>query len=296
MLHGPVLNPVPREFIAGELRTVEFALMRLNPWIWLTGLLGLIVCIRRADLASRLVVCVLGICAAGQFLAYPRIMGWSWAARFPLIVPHELQWTFQLAWAVCVGIGIDALIGRVLGWRSLAPHRGKLALPALLVALLLTGAWGLPGVNRNLRRFVHVYGRNFPGATAWIRANTHIEDVFACEPIWAFAWLNADTGRKVWLTEPGHSNPRVDWKGRKRVLDEMAAAPTPEAFWRILREHDVGYCVPSPGWMPRVLADPALRREAVPAYLELVYGGGPDQAAILRVRPARCDATAPQRE
>jgi hypothetical protein len=284
MLRGPVLNTTPREFIAGELRTVEFALMRLNGWIWLTGLIGVVLCIKRDDLASRLVVCVLGICAVGQLAAYPRILGWPWAAGLPLVVPHEFQWTFQLAWAVGVGIGIDGLIGSVLRWRPFAPHRGRLALPVLLLALLLTGAWGLPDVKGNLRRFVHVYGQNFPGATAWIRGNTDIDDVFVCEPIWAFAWLNAQTGRKVWLTEPGHSNPRVDWRERRRVLDEMAAAPTPEAFWRLVREHDIDYCIPSPGWMPRVLADPALRGELIPAYLELVFGGGPDQAAILRVR------------
>ncbi|UCG34094.1 MAG: hypothetical protein JSU68_05550 [Phycisphaerales bacterium] len=296
MLHGPVLNTTPREFIAGELRTVEFALMRLNPWIWVTGLIGVVLCIKRANLASRLVVCVLGICAVGQLAAYPRIMGWPWAARLPLVVPHELQWTFQLAWAVCVAIGIDALIGGLLGLRPFAPHRGRLALPTLLLALLLTGTWGLFSVKGNLRRFVHVYGQNFPGATAWIRANTDIGDVFACEPIWAYAWLNPDTGRKVWLSEPGHSNPRVDWKERKRGLDEMAAAIKPETFWRLVREHDIDYCIPSTGWMPRVLADPALRREAIPAYLELVYGGGPEDAAILRVRAAPFDPAAPQQD
>ena len=53
MLHGPVLNRVPREYIASQLDTVEFALMDGNLWILATGLVGLISSIRRADSGAQ---------------------------------------------------------------------------------------------------------------------------------------------------------------------------------------------------------------------------------------------------
>jgi hypothetical protein len=283
-LRGPVLNPVPREFIAPELRTTEFALMRLDLWLWGVGLIGLVSCLRRSTLGGRLVLSVLLLTVFGQLAAYPRVLGWAWAARLPLVVPHEFQWTFQLAWAVCAGIGIEHLVRTLCRWRPLAPHARRAGLVVAMAALALTGTRGLLDAPQNLRRFVHHHADNFPEATAWIRQETAIKDVFACEPIWAYAWLNAHTGRKVWLTEPGHSNPRVDWHRRRAVLDSMAEAPDPAALWRLTRAHDIDYLIPSPGWMPRVLAESRLQQQAVPAFFEVVYLGGPEDVAILRVR------------
>ncbi len=75
----------------------------------------------------------------------------------------------------------------------------------------------------------------------------------------------------IWITAPGHSNPRVDWSRRKRILDQLADAPSPQAFWQLARQHGIDYCIPSPEWAPNVLTNPALGPLTVPTYLEPVY-------------------------
>ncbi len=287
MAHGPVYNTMPREFLNQELQTVEFALMHGNPWIWITGLVGLMVSARQKDWGAQLLVSAVAVCCLGQVPAYLRLYGPAWVRSVPVLVPHEFQWTFQLAWAICVGVGTDyGLHALTRRWGFLQTHPRRVAV-LTLCALVVTGMWGLPHAERNLHRFVHRYATNFPEAAAWIRENTDINDVFICDVRLAFAWLNPDTGRKVWITSPGHSNPRVDWKMRHRVLLELTEAATPEAFARLARRHGIKYCIPSPGWFPRILADPQLREVTVPAYLRPVYEDG--KVAILEVVSRRDD-------
>jgi hypothetical protein len=271
MLHGPVYNRAPRTFLAPELRTAAFALLHGNPWIWIMGLVGVVVSVRRDEWASRWLLLVLAVCLLGQLPAYLRLAGCPGATHVPVIVPHEFQWTFQLAWAVCVGVGADHGLRYLTARWKLGRWQAPATAGLTALAVALTGVWQMPQVHRNLRRFVHRYATNFPEATAWIREHTHINDVFACESQRAFAWLGPDTGRKVWISEAGHSNPRVDWETRRQVLSELAEAPTPEAFARLAQRCGIKYCIPSTGWMPRILADSALREVAVPRYLRSAY-------------------------
>jgi hypothetical protein len=115
-------------------------------------------------------------------------------------------------------------------------------------------------------------------ADEWILANTNINDVFACEPDLAFRWLNAETGRKVWIMPEGHSNPRVDWQQRARALRELENASSAEAFWQLANQYGINYFVPTAKWRPKIVADKNIYREAAPKYIELVYGSYEDMA------------------
>jgi hypothetical protein len=287
MLHGPVLNPEPHEYVADELRSAEFPLMRYNLWIWAMGLIGLVRSARGRDAASRLLIVGTGICAVAQLPGYARVFGLPGSSHLPVVVPHEFQMLFQLGWAIGVGVGIDAILewcSRRHAWtpRGLKPAVRDGVL--LLLALVLTGAWGMSDVKVNLRRFLHHYGSRDPAfraAADWVRRNTDINDLFMCDADLAFAWLSPQTGRKVWVTGHGHANPRVDWYGRVWTLEKMSELTSPQAFWRMARDRGVDYCIPSPGWLPRVLTDPELGPMTVPTRLEPVFVAG--KVHILKV-------------
>ncbi len=287
MLHGPVLNREPREYIASELGTFEFALMRGNLWIWATGLIGLICSIRRADLGSRLLILALAVSVVGQLPGYGRLFELGLPSFIPTLVPHEFQRMFQLGWAICVGVGIDAGLTALTARFNLLRVR-PIAVSALtLLALVATGVWGLPGAPKNLGRFLiaEPLPPAFVTTIGWIKDNTDINDVFACEPGWSFAWLNAETGRKVWISARGHSNPRVDWLARQEVLIELLETSSPETFWRLARARGIDYFIPSPSWNPKVLADPELFAQSVPRYFTLVLPGGPEAVPVFQVNP-----------
>ena len=286
MLHSPELNPEPRAHIADELRTADFPLMRYNVWIWGMGLIGAFSCARGRNLGARLLVAGMVVCAIGQVPGYARIFNLPGTAHVPVVVPHEFQLLFQLGWAICVGVGIDrtlTYVGAKVAFFRLRPS----AMGALTAAaLVLTGAWGVPGVRRNLGHFLHHYGprhSDFDAAADWIRRNTSIDELFLCDQDLAFGWLSPRTGRKVWVTGHGHSNPRVDWQGRVRRLQEMAALTSPRLFWQTARRRGIDYCVLRAGssWSPRVLTDSALGPMTVPAYLEPVFVS--DRIHILKV-------------
>ena len=86
----------------------------------------------------------------------------------------------------------------------------------------------------------------------------------------------------MWLTARGHSNPRVDWLARQEVLIELMETTSPQACWSLAREHGIDYLAPSPSFNPKVLADPNLYRQSVPAYFTLVHGG-PDAVPVFYV-------------
>ncbi|MCP4589192.1 MAG: hypothetical protein GY842_00470 [bacterium] len=279
MLHGPVLNPEPRGYIADEFRGAEFALMRYRVWIWGAGLVGLVCCLRSRSVGGRLLVGAVAVCVAGQLPGYARVFEWPGASRLPVVVPHEFQMLFQLGWAVCVGVGLDRLLtwlaGRGLGANERSGRRTALTVGLTLAALGLTGGGGIPDTHSNLRRFLHHYGpgadADFRGAAEWVRERTDINDMFMCSADLAFGWLSPETGRKCWIAGHGHSNPRVDRQRRAEVLERMAVLSDPAEFWDMARKSGVDYCILAHDWRPHVLTDPALGPQAVPRYLRPVY-------------------------
>ncbi len=285
MLHGPIRNSFPREFVAAGVQSVRIALLGLNPWLWGMGLVGLILSVRRSDLGSRFLVSFLAVTVLAQVPSYLRLYGGSWTRDLPLMVPHDFQRLFQLSWAICIGIGIDGVI-RVLVPRVRLLRDNRLSGAVLTaIACAITGAIGFVKAPANLRTYLSPYSMpaSLQEAATWVRANTDINDVFACELDLAFRWLNAGTGRKVWLIPPGHTNHRVDWKHRARVLLTLREAPSPEQFWRIARENGIDYVVPSPNWTPLVIRRLTTGETDVTRYLALVHGrsGG---VPIYRVR------------
>ncbi len=274
MLHGPVLNRAGREYLAGELQTVQFALLYGSPWLWATGLVGLVYCARRADFGGRLLVSVLAVTILGQMPGYLRLYGGDWARGIPIFVPHEFQRFFQLGWAIVIGIGTDAMLLAIAGRVKFLRANTFLAGLLTLAACVITGGQGLAEAKINYRQYLHPFPKRplLRQADQWIFENTNINDVFACEPELAFRWLNAETGRKVWIMPEGHSNPRVDWKQRARVLDELENATSAETFWQLAHQYEINYFVPTAKWLPKIIADENIYREAVPTYIELVYG------------------------
>lgn len=288
ILHGPVLNDDPREYLADELGTVRFALLRGNPWLWGMGLVGVVACVRRADLGSRLLVCCLFVTLLGQAPGYLRMYGGEWAKWVPMIVPHEFQRLFQLGWAIAVGVGVDRVIVWVTTHVTVDRTRPLAAGGLTIAACLLTGVWWVGDIPENLRRYlkpINVSSQQVE-ASEWVRRHTDLNDVFACEPDLAFRWLNAKTGRKAWIMPPGHSNPRVDWWERARVLRLMGEAPTAESLWLLAREHGIKYLVPSPNWNPAALRDYA-PDSAEPAPYFSLADGGPRAIPIFEVLPGR---------
>ena len=286
IMHGPVLNTDPREFLADELGTLRFALMGGNPWLWGMGLVGVVTCVRRADLGSRLLICSLFVTLAGQVPGYLRMYGGEWAQSVPTIVPHEFQRLFQLGWAMAIGVGVDCAVVWVSS-RVTANRKRPLAAGALTIAAcLLTGVWWVGDVPENLRRYLKPmsYPPQWVEASEWVRRHTDLNDLFACEPDLAFRWLNAQTGRKAWIMPPGHSNPRVDWWERARGLRLMREAPTAESLWLLAQERGIKYLVPSPNWDPAVLRDYSLD-SAVTAQYFLLAHGGPGAVPIFEVLP-----------
>lgn len=284
IMHGPALNRDPREFLADELGTVRFALMRGNPWVWGMGLIGLVICAKRADLGSRLLVCCLAVTLAGQIPGYLRLYGGEWGKSVPMIVPHEFQRLFQLGWAIAVGVGVDRSIGLVTSRVTDARRRAPTAVGLTIVACLLTGVWWIGDVPDNLRRYLKPlnYPPQWVEATRWVRENTELDEVFACEPDLSFRWLNAKTGRKVWIMPPGHSNPRVDWIERAAVMRRMRDAATPERLWRLADDEGIRYLVPSPNWDPVALRGYSPDAEAA-RYFRPAHGG-PGVVPIFEVR------------
>jgi hypothetical protein len=273
MMHGPVLNAVPREYFAPELKTREFALMNANPWIWVTGLIGLIFCFRQRCLACRILLGALLLTLLGQVPGYLRWWAPTGAARLPVIVPHEFQVLFQLGWAILVGIGAVELfrLARArFSWVQTSPASAPLFIGA---ALLITALPGMIHIKDNVRRFMHPIDppEPFKELAGWIRAHTDINDVFACDPKLAFYWLGAETGRKVWLSTSGHSNPRVNCEARSVVLKEMADTHSPKRFWELMQQNEIDYCIPLRNWSPIIFRDEKLRSEAIPRYLTLAY-------------------------
>ncbi|MCK4660063.1 MAG: hypothetical protein KAV82_11125 [Phycisphaerae bacterium] len=274
MLHGPVLNPEPREYLADELRTTEFPLMHGNLWILGMGLIGLISSARSRSVAARLLVVGVGLTVAGQVWGYWKLFGLPGSSHLPVVVPHEFQLLFQLAWAICVGVGIERALAFVVSKVSVLRGKAVVLGAMTLPALMLTGVWGISDIRPNLRHFLHHYGPRdpgFPGAADWVRRNTDINDLIMCDVDLAFAWLGPQTGRKVWVTGHGHGNPRVDWHGRMHTLEEMRALADPRAFWQMARRCGVDYCILSGGWSPRVLTDRELGPITVPRFLVPVY-------------------------
>ncbi|NUQ50893.1 MAG: hypothetical protein HUU27_13370, partial [Phycisphaerae bacterium] len=108
--HGPILNRLPREFIDSKMATLHWAAIDANPWIWGVGLAGLVSVMRRASLAQRLLLCGLALTIAGQAPAYLRRFGPGWCQELPVLLPHQFQMHFQLLWAICVGLGVAALL------------------------------------------------------------------------------------------------------------------------------------------------------------------------------------------
>ncbi len=275
ILRGPVLNPDPREYIAGELATVRFAILGGNPWLWGMGLAGVVACARSVDRGPRLLLCCLLLTVVGQVPGYLRLYSGEWAKSVPILVPHEFQRLFQLGWAMAIGIGVDSIIdwitARVAGHRKQATAASGLT----IAACLLTGIWWVGDVPENLRRYLVPIG-DPPGwveAGDWVRRHAELNDVFACEPDLALRWLNAKTGRKAWIVPPGHSNPRVDWWERARVLRLMGEAPTAEALWRLAQKHDIQYLVPSPNWNPVPLRNYSNKSEETARYFRVAYQG-----------------------
>ncbi len=280
MLHGTVVNRTPREFVAPEL--CEFSVLKTGGWILATGFLGVVLAIRRRDCGSRVLLCATAVCAIGTSLGFLRMKGPAWAQQLPVVVPHEFQWSLQLAWAVCMGIGISWVINKVV-CRWLRPRMREIAGACLLLAAICVTGWGgMTSAGSSLRRFEHCYADNFPDARDWVLSNTEIDDVFACHSPLAFVWLNAETGRKVWITEPGHSNPRVDHRFRALVMQQMAGAESAECLWRIARERGIDYLIPTADWFPAVFRDPIECDRAIPRYFRFAFRSE-ESPAILEV-------------
>ncbi|HMQ14551.1 MAG TPA: hypothetical protein PKC49_01130 [Phycisphaerae bacterium] len=244
--HGPILNRLPREFIDSKMETLRWAAIDANPWIWGVGLVGLVSAVRGGGLPRRLLLCGLALTVAGQIPAYLRRFGPDWCRDLPVLLPHQFQMHFQLLWAICVGLGVAALLAwltaRVAALREQQGARGA----AYGVCLALTGLWGLLHVREHYSHMPTPEGY-YPGharaAAEWIRANTRLDDVFMLDMHLAYCWLHPSTARKVVLLPLGHSNPRVDWFERYNIAAALTNAPDAETFNRIARAAGVRYCV-----------------------------------------------------
>lgn len=285
--HGPTLNPIPRQFFSADLLTVRFALLGGNPWLWGTGLLGLVVILRRGGLAARLLVSILLVCLAGQLSAYGRTFGPAWASFLPVVLPHQFQAYSQLCLGAGMGVGIDTLV-RAVASRLTAPAYRLLLEPVLLLAaLIVTAGPGWRELDQHLHRHQHNYERSgeFVEAAEWIRSHTRIYDVFVADSQLAFTWLNPQTGRKVWLAPVGHTNPRVDWRARHRVYSELTRERSPEGFARLLRENAIDYCLITPEWIPAAVKAIGRGEATLPDGLVPVFQRG--AVLILRVESTK---------
>lgn len=282
--HGPELNPEPRAYLAPEMLTQEFALLGGNPWLWGVGLLGLVCAFRRDTWPGRLLVTTLLVCVIGQLPAYLRTYGPTALSTLPMVVPHQFQMFFQLAWPICIGVGLDAIVRTVAARQTMPRRRAGLSLGLTMATFVLTGASGLVHARSNMRRFLVPmdFLPESQAAVKWIRTHTDIQDVFLCDPPIAFFWLIPETGRKVWMLPPCHSNPRVDWNAHLATFTRLGTTTSPAEFNQVARAAGIKYVLPTESWTPRIISDRDLARETVPKYLHLVYEL-PGQVIIFQV-------------
>ena len=295
LLRGPVLNPAPRQYLARELMDPHVALFGSRIWLWIIGIIGLISTISRSSTFSRLLICCMVVALLGQLPGYLRLLVGDQAAWIPVVVPHEFQRLFQLTWAIAIGVGCAAILKYVANRPMPDPAR-KALVGILAVALAIgVGGSGLRNARSNLGHYLAQVDNPPPlrAAAAWIRDNTDINDVFACDPQFAFTWLSAETGRKVWLVPAGHSNPRLDWNLRAERLAQLRDAPTPEALWRLARDSGIRYLIPTMEWQPQALFNPARRMDEPLRYFRPVGpdGNGPVILEVLETPIPNAPAT-----
>ncbi len=286
MLRGPVLNATPREYIAEELATVEFAALHGSPLLWGLGAIGLYAACRRAAFADRLLICCLVVTAVAQLPGYVRLYGGPWTQLVPVLVPHEFQRLFQLGWAALIGVGASLCMDAALPRVRLRPWTGVArAGMAAAICAAVAGHW-LMETPQRLRAYLRPLelSGDLLAAGDWVREHTDINDSFVCDHDLAFEWLGVSTGRKAWLVPPGHSNPRIDWVARKLMLDAMAEETSPQRLWSTLVANGIQYVVSADPWTPAVFqsADTGWRH-----YFDLVHPPSqpaPNALAIYAVR------------
>ncbi|MEO8359387.1 MAG: hypothetical protein ABI672_05100 [Vicinamibacteria bacterium] len=154
----------------------------------------------------------------------------------------------QIAWLAASGGSALILRGR-----ALRPKANLLAARALMGASVIgmaavlapsfAGRADLVSSRHRARKFASKPGWDF--ARAWIRENTHRDDVFLASDEMAL-FVVGPAGRKVVAVGPVFSNPYVRWEPRAVARDAMfesLSTGSMSAFLRFSREYPVTYVI-----------------------------------------------------
>lgn len=231
-------NTRPFKYFATELLNKDFFAHLHAPLIIPLGLVGLVWMLRRRP-RDAVPACYLVIGGLGQIGVYIPHIG---PIPIPYFLAHEFQWHLQLATGICAAVAL-AWIAHLLT-RKLPLGSAKFARfiwPSTLMLLVFTPAIPrLPHFGAYLRNPDAQFASNKKLIT-WIRQNTEITDVIACDPYFGYHLVAGLTGRKCVAVRAGHMNPQVDAQKRWTDLETILTTTNQQDFAALADKYSVDY-------------------------------------------------------
>ena len=235
----PKRNLAPLRYFANELSDPNFALQLYVPSVPILAVVGMWFIIRN----HPRVIWVVGYLLVGVVGQAAGYLNHFLGVRIPYLLPHEFQWHTQLAVGVCAAVGISGIVLHLV--QRVPWPTEKWVAQFLWVGLLFVAALSpaLPYVKFAGSYLVEVtdLSKLRRDTTTWIRGNTSIEEVFACQPLEAYLVVAGLTGRKCVAVPIGHMNPSVNAAKRLSDLDTMLVTQNEEEFSRFAAQYGVNY-------------------------------------------------------
>ncbi|MBN2735356.1 MAG: glycosyltransferase family 39 protein [Spirochaetales bacterium] len=210
------LNPSPLTHLAIELMDPEFALFIPNvilfPLTVVFLITGIIYAIRRFHRSQyRLLLIILALVTLGQLPGYIRFLGERgplWArglASFPVLIPHEFQWFFQLFALPMIVLGFWLI------FQYVSKNRFNFLKYILLALFALPGIMAMPV---QYSKFFMSYSPDVyycPVYVKWINENTPKDAVImSSNVIMSYYDIQSYSGRPVLATMPFYMNYNVN--------------------------------------------------------------------------------------
>jgi hypothetical protein len=235
----PKVNRAPLEYFAPQLLNPDFAVQAHTPLLPVLGLVGAVGILRKRPVAAW-VAGYLGVSAVGQAAGYA---SWLWGLPVPYLLPHEFQWHTQLALGMAAAIAVVDISRKLterLRWPT-DPGLARFMWILLMVVAVLSPVMPYMEVARNFQVGVTQIENVRSETTEWIRGNTKLDSVFACDPHDAYLFVSGLTGRKCVAVPSGHMNPAVDAASRLEDVSQLLTTEDEVRFCDLARTYGVSH-------------------------------------------------------